>query len=1022
MNCRNLIKGIAMPASFLLVSVSAFAQTQVTGRITDATGNGVAGVTVTVKGTSTATSTNENGQYTLTVPANGRTLVFSSVGYATREENLSGRSTVSLTLQTSGTNLNEVVVVAYGTRRRGDLTSSVTQVTSKDFQKGLQPSAEQLLVGKVAGLQVTTGGGAPGTGSRIRIRGGSSLTAVNEPLVVIDGVPVNDGGIAGSQNILNTINPNDIESISVLKDASATALYGSRASNGVLIVTTKKGTRGKVRFSFNTMASVQTLPKYAPVLSGDQVRDIIRRDMQATGDSTYFKILGNANTNWQKEIYRNAMSSDNTLAASGAIADKIPFRLSGGFTHQDGVLKNNNFQRISTALNLSPKFFKDHLSVNLNAKYTTTKNNFSDQGAIANAVFFDPTQSVFSNDAKFNRMGGYWEWTQATDPEWLGILGPFSPRALAPLNPVSLINTIDNRSTVNRFIGNLQLDYKLPFFPDLRVLANVGGDWTRGSGHNNRDSLSAAGLRDGASRFQYKQGQNNFLTDFQLFYQKDIKSLNTKVDVLVGHTFQEFSTDIFNYARFSRRAIANPTPSGNPALRDTIAGSIPKPEDVAFTNMYRLESYIGRVNFNIADKYLIQAVVRRDGSSKLNPTGRIGYFPAFSAAWKLKQEFFQNSKLISDLKLRASWGVTGQQGGIFEYSYVKRYTRGNQTAMYQFGDQFLTVLRPEAYVEDLRWESTRTTNLGLDFGFFNNRLSGSIDVFQRKGVDMLAEVPIAPGANFSNRALKNVAGMDMQGVEVAINAVPVRTRNLTWDVNMNVGVVRRKITRLLDFNDPNFKGIDMGGIGIATGNFISKWVVGGNPSDFYVLKQVYDQNGKPLEGVFEDLNRDGQVNLDDRYYFKRADPNLNIGFATGITYKKFSLGVAAHGSLGNYVYNQYDAGAGILSQIKNPTQFISNGSPSVLQTGFRNNSANQFYSDYYIQNASFLRIDNINLGYDLGRVFNNRAGLRVNASIQNVAVITDFQGLDPEIADDFGRAGTIYPRPRIFTLGLNMDF
>jgi TonB-linked SusC/RagA family outer membrane protein len=1020
MNCRNLIQKIVLPVFFVLWSVAAFAQSQVTGRITDANGAGIAGVTVTVKGTNTATSTNENGQYTISVPASGRTLVFSSVGYGSREENLNGRTTINSSLQTTSNNLNEVVVVAYGTRRRADLTSSVTQVTAKDFQKGFQPSAEQLLVGKVAGLQVTTGGGAAGTGSRVRIRGGSSLNAGNDPLIVIDGVPVQEGGVAGSQNILNSINPNDIESMSVLKDASATALYGSRASNGVIIITTKKGMKGKVRFNFNTQASIQKVTKFAPVLTAGELRDVVTRDMQATGDSTWYKLLGNANTNWQNEIYRQAFGSDNTLSASGTVANVLPFRLSGGYTRQEGTLKQNMFQRLSTALNLSPKFLNDHLSVNLNAKYSNTKYNFSDQDAIGSAVFYDPTQSVYSADTKLSRMGGYYEWVQATDPAQVGLLGPLTPRALSPRNPVSMINSIDNKSSVNRFIGNVQLDYKLHFFPDLHILANLGGDWTRSTGHNNRDSMSALGLVSGGRRSEYKQGQNNMLADVQLFYQKDIKTINTKVDVLVGHSFQEFSTDITNFAAFSYRPIADPSTATGRALLDTIAGSQPlfrtdKP-------MYRLESYLGRVNFNISDKYLIQGVLRRDASSKLSPSGRVGYFPGVSAAWKLREEFFRNTRFMSDLKLRAGWGKTGQQGGIPYYSYIKRYSAGNQSAAYQFGNEFVSVLRPEGYVEDLRWEETATTNLGLDFGFFSNRISGSFDVFRRKTTDLLAEVPIAPGANFANRITKNVAAMDIDGAEIAINTIPVRTRDLTWDLNFNLTFLKRTLRKLQDYEDPNFTGIDVAGISIATGNFLGKWRVGNNPSTFYVYKQVYDANGKPLEGVYEDLNRDGQITADDRYYFKKADANMNFGLSTQLAYKKFSLGVAAHGSVGNYVYNQYDAGTGILGQIKNPSFIVANASPSYLATGFRNNSANQFLSDYFIQNASFLRIDNINLGYDLGQVFNKRAGVRVNASIQNVAVITNYKGLDPEIADDFGRAGTIYPRPRIFTLGVNLDF
>ncbi len=986
----------------LLMSIAAQAQDRtVTGRVTDSTGNGLAGATIAVKGTRTAVQSTADGSFTIKVPAGATRLVITSTGFGAREI-VADATTANIILASSTTNLNEVVVVAYGTRRKADLTSSITSVSSKDFQKGFIPSPEQLLQGKVAGLQITSGGGSAGGGSKIRIRGGASLNASNDPLIVIDGVPVESNGISGSSNLLSTINPNDIESVSVLKDASATALYGSRASNGVIIVTTKKGSKGKVRYNFNTQASLNTLAKQVEVLTGDQIRSIITQDAATTGSNTYKNLLGTANTNWQNEIYRKAFGLDNNLSASGALGS-IPFRASLGYLDQEGILLKNKFDRYSASLNLSPKFFTDHLAVNINTKASRIHNNFSDQGAVGAAVSFDPTQPVYAS----NKYGGYYEWLQSDG----------FPISLANRNPVALINFRDNQSDVNRFIGNVQLDYKLHFFPDLHVLVNLGMDRTKGIGNNNIDSLSATSYKTGGQKSHYEQGKKNTLADVQLFYAKELKSINSKFDVLVGHSYQAFLTNVYNYASFSYRRISDPL---KPALKDTIENSQPtfrtdNPE-------YRLESYLGRVNFTIANKYILQGSLRRDASSKLSPDRRIGYFPAVSAAWKLKEEFFKNTNAINDLKLRASWGETGQQEGIGYYSYLTRYTVSNSSAQYQFGNQFYTYLRPEGYDASIKWESTATTNIGLDFGLFTNRISGSLDFYVKKTSDLLSDVPVAPGANFVNRITTNVGNMDVHGVEFVLNTTPVRSRDLTWDVSFNVGYNKREITNLLKYQDPNFKGIDVGGIGIATGNYIGKNRVGYAPNSFFVYKQVYNLNGKPIEGLYEDINRDGQVNADDRYLYKKPDADLLFGFSTQVQYKKFTAQVTAHAQVGNYLYNQYYAGSGILSTIKNPNTFIGNGSVSYLATGFLNNSASQFLSDYFIEDASFLRFDNVNVGYNLGRVLHDKASLRINATVQNIAVITKYKGLDPENASDNGIDGNIYPRPRIYTLGLNLDF
>ncbi len=990
-----------MVLPLLLLTGNVLAQDKVvTGKVTDSAGAAIANASVLVKGGTTGSQTNADGTFSLKVPASAKSLTVSSVGFGSVDIAIID-GPLSVTLRSANTSLSEVVVVAYGTRRKSDLTGAVTSVSAKDFQKGNIASSEQLLQGKVAGLQVTTGGGSAGGGSKIRIRGGASLNSSNDPLIVIDGVPIAEGnGVAGSANLLNTINPNDIESISVLKDASAAALYGSRASNGVLIITTKKGTKGKVKWNFNTLASVSSVPNTVDVLSGDQIRKIITDDAAATGNNTYKNLLGTANTDWQNEIYRKAFGMDNNISASGALGI-IPFRASLGYYNQDGVLKTNNFKRISTSLNLSPKFLNDHLAVNIQSKYVQTKNVFGDEGAIGSAISFDPTQPVTAT----NKFGGNFEWLQQDG----------NPIALATRNPLSLLNLRDNKSTVNRFVGNVQLDYKLHFLPELHVMVNAGMDRSSGSGDDLVDSLSATNFRTGGRKQHYEQVVKNQMLDVSLFYAKELKGLNTKIDVLVGHTYQEFSTNSNNFATFSYRAIADPN---NPALKDTIINSQPGFATTPLGN--NLEGYLGRANITIADKYLLTASLRRDASSKFSPETRVGYFPAFAAAWKLKQEFFKNSSIISDLKLRFGYGVTGQQDGIDRYSYLSRYTRSsNLGASYQFGNTFYTYLRPEGYVRDLKWETTTTSNIGLDFAILNNRISGSVDYYNKKTKDLLSEVPVAPGANFRNSITTNVGSLTNKGVEVTINTTPVKNSNVTWDFGFNFTYNTTDITNLLKQQDPNFKGIDVSGIGGGTGNTIGKFTVGYSPYAFNVFQQIYDQNGKPIEGLYEDINRDGKVDNDDRYLYKKPAADFLVGFSTQVSIKKFSLGVTGHGMIGNYLYNNYNSNNGVLRAIKNPINFIGNAGVNYTETGFANN---QYLSDYYIENASFLRFDNINLGYNFGNALGSKTFLRVNASIQNVGFISKYKGLDPENSSDQGVDNNIYPRPRIISVGFNLDF
>jgi iron complex outermembrane receptor protein len=986
---------IVLPG-LLLFSQFVFAQNHViTGKVTDAAGTGVPGVTVTGQPGNAAAVSGSDGTYNISVSPSVTSLTFSSVGYVTRQVAINGQSVINVSLVTFNASLSEVVVVAYGTRKKSDLTGTVTSVSAKDFQKGEIASAEQLLQGKVAGMQVTSGGGSAGGGSAIHIRGTSSINASMDPLIVVDGVPVDNNGIAGSANLLNTINPDDIESMSVLKDASATALYGSRASNGVIMITTKKGTSGKVKFNYNNKYSVGQVTKKVPVLNGDQVRSIITADAAATGDNTYKKLLGTSNTDWQNQIYQNAIGFDNNISASGTVGF-LPFRASVGYLDQSGILKTNTFNRVSTALNLSPKFLDNHLSVNMAVKYSHTKYRFAEEGAIGSAASFDPTQPVYSGK---NQYGGYYQWLQPN-----GLPVNTNGGSVAP-NPLDLLYLRNNRSNVDRVIGNIQVDYKLHFFPDLHVIVNLGTDNAFGSGNDNIDSSSVTNWQTKGHFVYYKQGKVNNLADVSLFYTKDLKSIKSKIDVLALHSYQDFYTKVYNYPAFKETG-------------DTIPGS--KPNFATDKPEYRLESYLGRLNYSYADKYLITASIRRDASSKFSPQNRVGYFPAVAAAWRLNEEFFKNNRVVNDLKLRLGWGVTGQQDGIAYYSYMPIYSLSTITAQYQFGNAFYQFLRPAAYDKNLKWETTTTSNIGLDFAFLNNRISGSIDAYYKKTKDMLFAIPIAPGANFDITLLTNVGNMENKGVEFTLNTVPVQTKTLTWNFGFNVAYNKGTMLNLLKYPDPNFKGIDVSNISGGTGNYIGKLYVGQAPFTYFPYQQIYDpKTGAPIQGLYEDKNRNGQTDDGDRYFYKKPAPDVLFGINTSVNYLKWSIGFAAHGALGNYLYNNFVSNSSTLRNMKDPLLLIRNVSANYLATQFTNN---QYLSDYYIENASYFRLDNINIGYNVGRIFNNKAALRIAGGIQNVFVITKYKGMDPENASVTGVDNNIYPRPRVVSMGLNLDF
>lgn len=990
---------------FVLSSVAVFAQTGViTGKVVDESNQPLPGVTVAVKGTQRSTATDANGNYRLTgMPTGVATLQFTFVGYLEQSKvvNVTGNVTVSINLVPSSKDLNEVVVIGYGTERKKDLTGSISTVTAKDFNQGVITSPEQLIQGKVAGVSIISNSGAPGAGSQIRIRGGASINGSNDPLIVIDGVPLGTNGVAGVANPLDMINPDDIESFSILKDASAAAIYGNRASNGVILITTKKGRAGKPVINFVAQGSVATLPKEAPVLTPDQFRTYVKANDDAAGD--YSKLLGSANTDWQKVVTQKAVGTDDNLSISGT-AGSLPYRVSVGYTDQNGILKTTYLDRYSANVNLSPSFFTNHLKVNFNFIGSEIKQRFANENAVvADAVDFNPTVPVYSGDN--SKFGGYWEWTNSS-----GLI------TLAPRNPLGLLEEEQNTSTAYRGITSLALDYKVHFFPDLHVNVNASYDGDNGSGKDIIPDYAASqytgtiinGVTYHGNRSHYKTTDDNKLFEGYLSYNHDFKSIKSHVDAVAGYSIQTFSDIAHNYE--SAFYDGTPNPNSIPTYALTI-------------NEYDLTSLYGRVNYSYDDKYLLTATMRSDVSTRFQPGIRTGNFPSVAGGWYISHEdFLKNNSVLSNLKLRVEWGKTGNQEGIGNYEYLSDYSLSNNTAEYQLGDTFYRMYRPGAYYPGRTWEETATTNVGFDYGFLNDRISGKIDYYYRKTDHLLATINEPAGTNFGNTIVGNVGNMVDKGFEFEITANIINTKDIGWTANANLTVNRNKITNLTAVYNPEYPGLLVTGISGGTGHTIQINQIGYPKNSFYVLKQVYGTNGKPLDGVFVDKNGDGQITVpSDEYIEHSADPQEYAGISSDFRYKRWNLGFVARADFGNYVYNNVASGTGVQRSIVNTTTgTISNGSSVVLQSGLTGTGANDVLSDYYLENGSFFRMDNIHLGYNFGKLFKSTGDLRVSGNVQNVFIITKYRGVDPEV-NQSGVDNNFYPRPRTFVLGLNLS-
>lgn len=1001
-----MVRKIARLLTMLIMACSMTAMAQparISGMITDrATGETLPGASVLVAGTTTGAVTNMDGRYEFTLQPGTYTLIASFVGYdqSTREITVAaGQSlTVNFELFADITMLQEFVVIGYGVQRREDATGSIAVVGSRDFNRGSITSPGELLMGKMAGVQITTGGGAPGAGEVIRIRGGSSLDALNDPLIVIDGIPVDNRGISGMRSALSMINPNDIETFTVLKDASATAIYGSRASNGVILITTKKGRSGETpRINYSGTFSLSRNTRTVDVLSADEFRGFMNE--RFADRPNILGLMGNASTNWQDEIYQDAIGHDHNVSATGAYMN-VPYRFSLGYGSNDGVLKTDNMTRTNLSMGLSPTFFNEDLKVNINARGINVRNQFAPQVAINNAVQFDPTQPVRTDSDQF---GGYFVWAD----NQTGL-----PKGTATHNPVARLELTDDNSTVNRILGNTQIEYSNPIVPGLRATLNLGMDYSQSKGEINVPDFAAwSYLRGGVIR-EYEQEKRNELLEYYMTYTRELPSIDSRIEIMGGYSWQHFWQS--NYA--FETSIPN-----NLAFRNNHSSdSLLVQEDRGFKTENYLISFYGRINYNLMDRYLFTFTLRNDGSSRFAKGNQWGLFPSAAFAWRIDQEdFLRNSNLVSELKLRAGYGITGQQElFVGDYPALARYTLGREGAYYFFGDERIQTLRPEGYDANLKWEETTTYNLGLDYGFAQDRFTGSLDFYFRETRDLINFISIPAGTNLTNAILTNIGNLENKGVEFTINTRPVVTNDLVWRLGFNATYNDTKITKLTQAVDESYLGEFKGPIDGGVGSRIQIHSTGFAPYTFFVFQQVYDENGNPIEGLFVDRNGDGQITDDDKYHYRRPAATYYIGINSGIEYKNWEFNFAGRANLGNYMYNNVSSMNGNFSRLyRSEGPYLSNTAADVGVANFNNP---HYWSDYYIQDASFFKMDNMTLAYNFRNLINNRSNLTVSFTVQNAFVITNYKGLDPEIAS--GIDNNFYPRPRNFVLGLNMQF
>lgn len=972
---------------FMLIAWPVSASVNVTGKVIDNTDEPLIGASVVVKGESRGVVTDMDGVFSIKVPDNNSVIVVSYVGYMPKEINAASVvKNQTIVLDKDNAELEEVVVIGYGSVKKNDATGSVIAIKPDELTKGSRTSLQEAMVGKIPGVNVVTGSGAPGSGSTVRIRSGASLSASNDPLFVIDGVPVDNSTIEGASNLIGAINPDDIETFTVLKDASATAIYGSRASNGVVVITTKKGTDA-LRVSYSGNVAVSTRAKSLDILTADQFREFVPTITGVPSDA----VFGQYNTNWQDEIYRTAIGTDHNLSVTGKLNQIMtPYRVSVGYTNQEGIIKNNDYERFTANVALTPSLLDSHLNINANVKFSYERDHQIDKSVVGNALRYDPTRPVMtgSQTASTDPGLGYFIWKNGD-----------SPMAIQTDNPMATLDLDRRVNKVLRSIGNIQLDYKIHSLEDLSLNLNLGYDVLQSK--YNRDVPELAGMmytgnqKDGTGlAYSSKHDKRNYLLDFYANYQHTWDKKHN-FSAMGGYGWQHF---------WKKYDDSNLDLEGNEL-------SSSKHNETE----YYLLSFYGRVNYSFDNRFLLTATLRADASSRFAKDNRWGYFPSVALGWRMvEEEWFKDQSVLSNLKLRVSYGVTGQQDILNDYPWMTTFSISYPESSYLFGDKWYNTYRPNGYDNDIKWETTTTWNAGVDYGFLNNRIFGSVDYYKRFTKDLLNTINVPAGVNYAPILTTNIGSMENQGVEVAVNAIPVSTKNWEWTIGFNYTWQQSKITKLnvID-SDNNF--VNTGSIS-GTGKTVQVFMVDRTPYTFYLAKQAYDEDGKPIEGQY--IQPDGSVGSTETKYAndKSALPTSLLGFNTHLSYKDWDLGINGHGSLGNYVYNYVKADQYLQSAYSDQGSF-SNLLVSTMETGFDNQ---QLYSDHWLEDGSFFRIDNITLGYTFRKLWNKKSSLRMSFSVQNVCTFTSYSGIDPELYNGIDRE--MYPRPRTYTLSLNLNF
>lgn len=1004
----------------------------VTGTVKDNNGVPIIGAAVQISGSTEGTVTDIDGKYSIETD-DGSELTFSSIGYETVSITVGQNSIINIILDEDNELLDEVVVIGYGSVKKKDATGAVAVLKSSELNRVSSISPTDQLTGKVSGLFIVPGDGSPGSGATIRIRNGSSLTATNTPMIVIDGVPISGDANVGQSNVLAAINPNDIESYTVLKDASATAIYGSRASNGVIIITTKKGSGTKgLKVNYNSTYGVDINTEQVPVLSPGEFRKYMDEFYPlgtATGDAAHAMmnyrypdgtVSEQFNTNWQDLIYQPGFATDQNVSLSGG-GQKYPFRISLGYTHRTGTLKGSKFQRFTESVNFSPKFFGDHLKIDFNAKAMQNHNDNVSSGVINSAASFDPTKPVYAFATPDNDMNnlvryegsglynrGYFQWLTAD--------GGIDKNASQ--NPVSqLLDNSFSNNNAYRLLGNVQIDYSMHFLPELHAVVNLGLDYSSQKGYSGNYPGSYSSLTDsilpaGQGRHSNSEGKRkNQLLDFYLNYEKEIKAIRSRINATAGYSWQHFYRDDISWT------YSNET---DEYASEFIEGGIASPKE------YYLISFFGRLNWSIMDRYLITATIRNDGTSRFSPSNRWGIFPSVALAWRISQEgFLSEASFIDDIKLRASWGKTGQQDiGDNYYPYIPQYSisKPDSGSNYWFGDNVYQLLAPKSYNENIKWETTTTYNAGLDFAFLDSRINGSVEYFYKITTDLLNSIPIPAGANFTNQMTSNIGSLTSNGVEFNLDLTPVRTKDFYWNIGLNATWIDTKIRKLTAIYNPEYIGVPTGGISTGQGSNIQIHSEGYAPNTFYVFEQVYDENGYPIQNVFVDQDDNGIIDDKDLVRKHSPRPDVYFGLNMQFQYKAFDFGFNSHGSIGNYVFNDYNsARCSANYTFSNPSSVRNVPKAVYYEYRFKDPiTVQQAKSDLFLENASFWKFDNITVGYTFQRLFKTDISARLSFTAQNIATITRYSGPDPEVSS--GIANNAWPRPRSFVFGLTINY